>query len=256
MLAVVVTTLLVASCADDDNAATTTPGPTGGTTVGTVAPQSLTLAQAQLLASMRAANYRLGQASFSTTIDDSGLAVRFHGVVDWHQHVGSAVFAVAGSTDPAASGLVQWNFDVVAAHAGGAVDGPPPTPPADGWTRRALDPSLSVPDTAFALLLSLASPQPDNPQLLQQSDASYLGTEIIAGRTATVFTGPTSEAAIDPSAPTTATADGGSSLTYWVANDGTLLRLQAELGSQPVTVDFAVAPDPPTEFLPSLLPAS
>lgn len=259
------------ACSGDDGtagstigSAATAPGSTvaGGDTTpsGTTAPQPLTLPQAQVLASMRAANYRIGQATFQTAVTDRGTVVSLRGVVDWQRHVGSAVYTtVAGRTDPSADGLMQWNFEKVSAHPGGAVDGPPPPPEADGaWVQRAIDPTQSPIDTLFVLLLSIASQQPDNPQLLQQSDAAYLGTEIVAGRTASVFAGPTSDAAVDPASPSTSAAGGsaGSGLTYWVADDGALVRLRANLGGAPVTVEFSAAPAAPTAFLPDLLPQS
>lgn len=257
------------ACSGDDGAAgpatdgaPTAPAPTaaGGDTApsGTTAPQPLTLPQAQVLASMRAANHRLGQATFQTAVNDQGTVVSLRGVVDWQRHVGSAVYTtVAGRTDPSADGLMQWNFEKVSAHPGGAVDGPPPAPQADGaWVQRAIDPTRSPIDTLFLLLLSVASQQPDNPQLLQQSDAAYLGTEIVAGRTASVFAGPTSDAAVDPASPPTTGGSAGSGLTYWVADDGALVRLRANLGGAPVTVEFSAAPTVPTEFLPDLLPQS
>jgi hypothetical protein len=110
----------------------------------------------------------------------------------------------------------------------------------------------------FLLLLSLASPDPENPQLLQQTDAAYLGTEIVDGRTTTVFTGPTSDTAAGSGATTSTappTADAPSRLTYWVAADGKLVRLRAAVGNQTVTIGFGPAPSTPTEYLPDLVAA-
>jgi hypothetical protein len=236
------------------------------TPAGTSAPQALTAQQAELLATMRLANYRAVEASFVTSVSEQASTVALHGVVNWQQHTGSAVFRSAGRTDAGGNGLMQWNFDKVAAHPGGDVDGPPPPPPADGmWQQRPIDPTQSSLDAVFLLLLSVASPDPDNPQLLRQTDAAYLGTEIVGGRTATVFTGPTSDAAAGsepatPSVPATSQAPSGGDasprLTYWVAADGALVRLRAVVGSQTVTVDFAPAPTPATEYLPDLITAS
>jgi len=170
------------------------------------------------------------------------------------------VFRTAGRADANGNGLMQWNFEKVAAHPGGDVDGPPPPPPEDGaWQQRPIDPSTSALDAVFLLLLSVASPDPDNPQLLAQTDAAYLGTEIVGGQTATVFTGPTSDAASDSATTTSSvppSTDASSRITYWVAPDGRLLRLRAAVGNQTVTVDFAAAPTTATEYLPDLVTPS
>ena len=107
-------------------------------------------------------------------------------------------------------------------------------------------------------MLSLASPDPENPQLLRQTDAAYLGTEIIGGHTATVFTGPSADEATDAAATTSSAgwAATAARLTYWVAADGRLIRLRALVGNQTVTVDFSAAPTPATEYLPDLVTPS
>jgi hypothetical protein len=256
------------SCSGDDGGArpSTSAADVASTPAGTSAPQALTAQQAELLATMRLANYRAVEASFVTSVSEQASTVTLHGIVNWQQHTGSAVFRTAGRRDAVGNGLMQWNFDKVAAHPGGDVDGPPPPPPADGtWQQRPIDPSRSALDAVFLLLLSVASPDPDNPQLLRQTDAAYLGTEIVGGRTTTVFTGPSSDAATaaEPSSPTvpatsTAPAGGGSvpRLTYLVAADGALVRLRAVVGSQTVTVEFSPPPPTPTEYLPDLVTAS
>lgn len=252
----------VACSGDDGGGSTATTLAPASAPVGTSAPQPLTMPQAEVLATMRSANHRAGSAAFSTTVRDGADVIDLRGVVDWQQHVGSAVFRAAGRTDANGNGLMQWNFEHVAAHPGGAVDGPPPPPPADGtWVQRPIDPTQSTLDTLFLLLLSVASPQPDNPQLLRQTDAAYLGTEIVHGQTVSVFTGPTSDDATAPAATEApAAADpssGGAALTYWVAADGSLVRMSARLGgTQTVTVDFSAAPATPTEFLPDLVAAA
>lgn len=235
----------------------------GGATVAPVAtletapPQPLTAGQATLLAGMRLANYRVVEASFTTSVRVGVDVIGLSGVVNWKHHTGSAVFKAAGRTDASAHGLMQWNFDKVAAHAGGDVDGPPPPPPADStWTQRPIDPTQSALDTVFLLLLSLAAPQPENPQLLRQTDAVYLGVEIVDGQTVTVFSGPSTDSASASTAPASSASaerETSSRLTYWVAADGVLLRLRAIVGNQIVTVDFAPSPATPTEYLPDLI---
>jgi hypothetical protein len=261
--------LVAAGCSGDDAGTTATTtvavgsapaGADSSAPEGTGPPQALSVEQAEVLATMRLANYRAGAASFATSVSDRADTVELHGVVDWQQHTGSAVFRTAGRTDANSRGLMQRNYERVVAHAGGDTDGPPPPPPDDGtWQQRPIDPTTSSLDAVFLLLLSLASPQPDNPQLLRQTDAAYLGTEIVAGRTAQVFTGPTSDAAAGDAAETSspAAAVGPSPrLTYWVASDGTLLRLRALVGNQTVNVDFSAAPATPTEYLPDLVTTS
>lgn len=256
--------LIGVSCSGDDGGA---PSSSSGDATasessapaGTSAPQSLTAEQAELLATMRVANYRAVEATFVTSVTEQAATLELHGVVNWQQHTGSAVFRTTDRSEAGGRGLMQWNFEKVAAHPGGDVDGPPPPPPADGtWQQRPIDPSKSALDAVLLLLLSVASPDPDNPQLLRQTDAAYLGTEIVDGRTATVFTGPTTDAATG-AAPATSTAppsaDASPRLTYWVAADGALVRLRAVVGNQNVTVGFSPAPTTPTEYLPDLVTA-
>jgi hypothetical protein len=247
--------LVPLACSSDDGGGPPTEAP-----ATTVAPQRLTAAQAELLASMRLVNYQAVERSFTTSVTVDGAALSIHGVVNWAHHVGSIVYTTAGSTAEGSHGLMQWNFSTVAAHAGGDADGPPPPPPADGtWIQRQIDPTTSVLDTTFLLLLNLGNSQPENPQLLAQSDARFLGTEIIGGSQVSVFSGPTSDTAVDAAASTTtstaasAATSPGARTTYYVASDGTLVRFVGLLGVQTVTVDLAAGPDPATEFLPDLV---
>jgi hypothetical protein len=229
--------LIGAGCSSDDQ-----PAPVPSST--TTAPQPLDLEQAQRLASMRPANYRAGAGAFTTTIRVDGDSVSLSGVVDWHTHAGSAVFRAAGRTDAGGNGLMQWDFRNVAAHPGGVVDGPPPAAPADGnWQVRSLDPTSSALDTLFLLLLNLAGEQADNPQLLQQGDSRFIGTEVIDGAETWIIRGPS---AAD------AGTSGGGSLTYSIWDDGRVARVRAQLGSEVVTVDFDSSAPPAVQLLPDI----
>lgn len=206
------------------------------------APQPLTLEQAERLAGMRTANYEARSASFRTRVPSQGRILELEGVIDWTRHAGSAVYRDTGASGPDAGGLVQWDFSKVAAHSGGAVDGPPPAPPRDGaWQVRPIAPTEHVLDTLLLLLLNLASPQVDNPVLLQQGDARFLGTEQVDGREAWRFSGPS------------ASGDGeGGRLVYTVRDDGRIARLEATLGATPVEVEFDAAVPAAVELLPDV----
>lgn len=178
--------------------------------------------------------------------------VRLHGVVDWRRHVGSAVQRIEGSDDPDANALLQWNLGQFTLHPGGAVAGPPPPPPEDGtWSAPApLTPETSELHAVLLLLLNLASDRPENPQLLLQSNARYLGEERIDGEELSVFTGPGN---LNPEA----TADAAeSNLRYWVDESGNLRRVEARISDVTgyVIIDLATDGDPVVEMIPGMAP--
>lgn len=216
------------------------------------APQPLDAEQAQLLASVRFENYRAGTGEFSTNVPIDGQEFMVHGVVDWKEHVGSAVVETPSGAD-----LLQWSFSHVAYHVGGGADGLPPAPPSDGsWRFRSLDPAASSLDTVLALLLNLGADRPENAQLLQAGDARHVETTSLNGVEVDVFSGPTES---DGSAVAPAESSDGqdsdreSSTRFWVDTDGQLRRFEVRLGSSRtfVTIDLDVSRQPELEMIPN-----
>ena len=192
-------------------------------------PRPLTTAEAELLAVIRFNNFDAGTREIAMTVPGDG-GVRLKGWVDFATHVGYAAASDLAGEEPL--GLVRWNFTNVGVREGSlpAEMLPPPT---DGWVVGALDASSSI-NTAMAVVLSLGSDRPDNPQLLQQTDARWLRTDEVSGVPVTVFAGPSADAV--------ATADPvrGAELTrYWVDDDGLLLRFEAR--NDPASDDWVVA---------------
>lgn len=249
----VVVALLFGACSGDD-----TPQTVANET--TAAAQPLSLPQAERLASMRVANYRAEWGSFTTTVAVDGRQRFLTGVVNWQHHAGSLVYLTDGSSDPTNDGLVQWDFDQVAEHQGGAVQGAPPSPPEDGtWRSRPIDPTTQVLDTVLLLILNLAGEQADNPQLLMQGDARYLGSEIVDGHEAWELRGPSATdgvGATGESSTTTsdsvATEQAGGSIVYWIWEDGRVARFSATLGVETVIVSFDHDQPAPVVFLPDI----
>jgi hypothetical protein len=107
----------------------------------------------------------------------------------------------------------------------------PPLPrPQTGWSTADLKASDSAMAAGQLVLLGLSSDVPDNPQLLIQDGAEWLGAGKVDGVPVDIMSGPLS---------TGATV---SNLRYWVDSSGQLRRLQARLdGRDWSTFDLAIA---------------
>lgn len=194
-------------------------------------PRVLTTEEAELLAVVRFNNYDAGTRSIDLTVPGQD-GIRVEGWADFASHIGYGTAYDLASDD--ALGLLRWNLSTI-----GVREGTLPAellpPPVDNWSVAGLDASSAI-NVSLALLLSLGSDRPDNPQLLQQTDARWLRTDEVAGTPVTVFAGPSADAVA------TAQPARGSELTrYWVDDDGLLLRFEAR--SDPsadewVVVDF------------------
>jgi hypothetical protein len=192
----------------------------------------LTDDEAQNLAISRLTNYEAGMGRVHVQLATAGQQLTIDGLVDWKDHVGSAVIHTAGNDADSANLLAQWNLQQVAVHPGtvGAADGSF-APPQDGkWRVRDLAATGSDLDSTLVLLLNLASDRPDNPQLLAQSCAHFVRSDSVDGTDVAVVTGP-------------ASTDGSASrMTYWLDGER-MKRVEALLGraTEPATIDLSDA---------------
>ena len=218
LLALAALTMLTA-CAPG----TATPEPTASVTADT--PRTVTTSEAELLASV---GFQLGRRSVvavAGTIVDSAGALAINGWLAPEEH---RAYAAISAPDGGAF-LTLWTPTEIAAQDLSDPMAPPPLPiPADGWQSTALDASMSTLAAGQQLLVSLASDRPDNAQLVMQGRAMYLRQDTVGDTAVTVFAGPLSEGATQ------------SNIRYWIAADGTLLRLEMRLdGVNWSVVDFA-----------------
>jgi hypothetical protein len=139
-------------------------------------PQSRPLSddEAARLAQTGYTNFQAGGAEFeanSAFLVDPIESLTLYGEVDWVDHLGRAVVRGSGPDE----GLIEvyWDLqyvyerrpamDIVVEASGG-----PPSP----WIARPADPSGRQLDRLIALVMALASEQPDNALLIQQTDGS------------------------------------------------------------------------------------
>ncbi|WP_030061664.1 hypothetical protein [Streptomyces novaecaesareae] len=171
-----------------------------------------------------------------TAAEGGGVTIRVEGVVDYRSHRGVGRYQTTGASGPLDHGLIVWDTGGLGlAPEPAGVDGPAwqqaEHVPRAGWSPRSY--TADPLDAGLSLLVQLGADRPDNPLLLAQSGARWLGRDRIDGRSYDRFAGPRAQGA----AP-----DGGRSpLTYWVDGDGALRRVtmrMAGLGT-PTTVEFS-----------------
>ena len=122
---------------------------------------------------------------------------------------------------------------------------PLPIPGADDptWLSRAIDASASALDRRLVLIGSLGSDRPENPLLLQQTGALWLGEDEVDGTAVTVFAAPPSDEVAEPGSVDADT----SPLRLWVTADALLLRAQTRVDGAWQDVDFGTAAGPDLE---------
>ncbi|RIQ26278.1 hypothetical protein [Jiangella rhizosphaerae] len=230
--------LALTACSGDDE-----PGTSPSASESGDGPRPLTGDEAQRLSMMRYTNYTDGVRGLSFEVVDNGRTFTVDGWADFAQHVGYAHVSQDGS-DPE---LVAWTLSQITSHApvGPATDDPPLPPPDDtAWTSSTLAPEQSRLHAMLALVFQAASDRPDNPLLLQQTDARWLRSDEVDGVRVDVVAGPTADRAYDPATATTAADGSDATVRYWVDEEGRLLRLEARLGGTGdwTAVDFTDAP--------------
>ena len=130
-------------------------------------PTALTGEQSERLAIARFRNFDAGVRTVDAELPSASGDIRLEGFFDFATGVGYAAVTV----DDVASGLVWWTHDTIAIRSA-SVEGLPLPLPEDGWESGALDPSSTTLANSVALIASLGSDRPENPQLLAQSDAA------------------------------------------------------------------------------------
>ncbi|GHF90666.1 hypothetical protein GCM10018790_79790 [Kitasatospora xanthocidica] len=170
-----------------------------------------------------------------TATEGGGVSIRVEGVVDYRTHRGVGRYRTTGASGPLDHGLVVWDTGGLGlAPEPAGVDGPAwqqaEHVPRQAWSPRSY--TADPLDAGLSLIVQLGADRPDNPLLLAQSGARWLGRDRIDGRGYDRFAGPRAQG----SAP-----DGERSpLTYWVDGDGALRRVTMRMPGlgTPATADF------------------
>lgn len=192
-------------------------------------PTTLTTELAERLAVTRFRNFDAGVRTIDVTVPGTGSGeVELTGWFDYAASVGYG--SVTADGQPA--GLLWWSADTIAVREGEFAE--PLPAPTDGWVSSGLDASSTALATAVTIVLSLGSDRPENPQLLQQSDAEFEKSSTVDGVPVDVVLGPSSD---DVSAASVASAHRA---RYWLDKTGVMLRFEVTLGNSatPMTIDF------------------
>ncbi len=208
------------------------------------AARPLTTDEAQRLAVMRFTNFDTGTRSVTTTVTDGGTEHTFSGWVDFAAGLGYGLLEDSAGE----ATLLAWTPTGVSTHPATDGDLAPLPPPGteDGavaWHSSALEPSASRLHALLATILQAGSDRPDNPLLVQQTDARWLGVESLHGVEVDVLSGPTADVAYDPETSTAAGDGSDSPIRFWVDDDGVLHRMEVRLGGagEWTSVDFSAA---------------
>lgn len=220
--AVLATAVLLTGC--------TAPMPSApGSASADTAPRALTVAESERLAVVRFNNYDSSPLSISGTVNDGTQTVSLVGYIDYASHL--AYLRVVQPSAHASFLMVATLGEVGILDDPEPVSDPPPgAVPAGAWQFVALDPSSSTLAAALAVLINLGADRPENPQLLRQSSAQWLGETTIEKDEVTMISGP---------GDTTTSADQDSAFTYYVTDSGVLRRLDVRFGaSGAASIDF------------------
>ncbi|WP_165367835.1 hypothetical protein [Phytoactinopolyspora endophytica] len=228
------------------SAATSESGQAGGV-------RSLTSQESEALAISRFTNYDDGVRQVDATIPDGPDTWRVHGWFDYREGRGYATLWADGAATAAA--LLLWSDQYLLSHDGSGVSaGELPPLPVPGspslladedpaWVPTTYAADEFTPHVALRIIASLGADRPDNPLLLQQSDALRLGTEKLDGVELDVFAGPRpADSATDMAAsPNTESA----TIRYWLDPQGHMHRVEMRLGNAWGSVDLADAATDP-----------
>ncbi|GAA1069002.1 hypothetical protein GCM10009665_75330 [Kitasatospora nipponensis] len=212
----------------------------------------VTMDEASRLALTRLNLYQADPVAVTlTAAEGGGVVLRVSGVVDYRTHHGVGTYRTTGTGPTGSSGtagssaapqldhgLIVWDSDGLGLAP--ALDGTPPWQqaehiPRSGWSPRSY--TADPLDAGLRLLIGLGADRPDNPLLLAQSGARWLGRDRIDGRDYDEFSGPRATGTTPGTGP-----DGGKSpLTYWVDGDGGLRRVSMRMPGlgTPTTLEIA-----------------
>ncbi len=196
-------------------------------------PRPVTAEEAQLLAIARFRNYDAGSRSVTARVPLRQQQVRLEGRVDYSSETGYATATGAGF----APQLLRWSPETVAIRPAPAQQAAAPSPPmpTTGWQTRAMDPSRSDLDTVLLVISRLGSDRPENPLLLQQGGALWLGEQDVDGQHLVIFASPPTD---KPQASPGSTDPEASGLRLWLDSTGLIRRAQVRTSSGWVDVDF------------------
>lgn len=212
-------------------------------------PRPLNVEESQRLSLVRFSNFRTGVRAVRFEVADAGSHYGVTGWVDFTAGFGYTTVLEGRRGAEAPFALVAWDAATISSHAPASDTGAPPLPPPDvaaddpAWTSSPLSPEASRLHAAMATVLAAGNDRPDNPVLLQQTDARWLRADEVDGVPVDVLTGPTSDHVYDPASG--AAADGSdATVRYWIDHDGLLRRMELRLGggAEWTVVEFGEAP--------------
>ncbi|MCX4844526.1 hypothetical protein [Streptomyces sp. NBC_00893] len=211
----------------------------------------VTMEEASRLALSRLNLYQASPVAVTlTATEGGGVVVRVRGVVDYRTHraVGSyEVTGASGSARPSGPvagqldhGLIVWDTGGLGLATAPEGDDSPTWQqaehiPRSGWSARSY--TADPLDAGLQLLIGLGADRPDNPLLLAQSGARWLGRDHVDGRGYDRFAGPRAQGATTGGGP----EGGRSPLTYWIDGGGVLRRVTMRMPGlgTPTTVEFS-----------------
>lgn len=213
----------------------------------------VTTEESQVLALARFNNFDQGIRSFETDIVVQGQGLRITGWVDYVEHAGYAGVSGEGFQDQ----VLLWNSDSIGITPASLL--PSGFPPQQlsvlqqkDSAVRPLSPEDSNLDTLLFFLLSLGNDRPENPLLLQQAGALWLGTETVERDEQevelNVFATPPSEEALAAGDPQPTPED--AVVKMKLDERAVLDSVEAFIAGEWVTLEFFTAEA--REFLPDI----
>lgn len=191
-------------------------------------PRELTSEEAERLAVIRFNNYDRHYVPFEMQLTSDGVTAFIKGRIDFQDHLAYAASVTSGEQPGYA--LLQWTLQELAVVETQSDQLPEPAPEGD-WTVRPIDPKASGIDTALTMLPNLAGDRPENPLLLRQNGAQWIGKDTIDGVEVDKMTGPGADN--KPS----------DQITYFVDAKGRLLRVLVKMASSPDPLLINLSPD-------------
>jgi len=235
----------LAGCTDD-------PADAPPTSAATASARPITSDEANRLAVARFTVWDQRWTDVDLRVPVVGDVLHLVGRADLREHE-----AYARVTSREGDALLQWDLTGKAVLGVAAGVGVPTPAPTAAWRTAAMDGDDPL-DAALLLTLNLASDRPENPVLLQQNGARWVGSGSVDGTAVDVFTAPAGGAEAEASASTTSSprsAQDNPLVRYAVDARGYLREVTADTGrSEPLVVTLAPSDDTtPIELVPGLV---